>query len=292
MIILNYLLYYLVIIPISLLPFRVLYILSDVLFIVFYYVIGYRKEVVMKNIRNSFPEKSNVEQKKIARGFYMHFSDLMLESLKIFTISKKQVNKRMIFKNPGFIQRYFERRQSIIMAGGHLNNWELFAVAIDDAIGHQAIGIYQPLTNEFFDQEMRDTRSKYGLRMISTKSVKKVFDAEKDNVNAVIFASDQSPSNPNNCYWTKFLNQDTGVLFGAEKYAKEYNYPVVYGRINKEKRGYYSYEFFEVCNDPSKTEYGEITEKFTKMLEEDIRVNPQYWLWSHKRWKHQRPASK
>ena len=292
MIILSYLLYYLVIMPISLLPFRVLYILSDGLFLLFYYIVGYRKKVVMKNIKNSFPEKTTLEQNEICRGFYKHFCDLIVESLKIFTVSNKEVNKRMVFKNPEFIQRYFENKQSIIMAGGHLNNWELFAVAIDEAIGHQAIGIYQPLTNQFFDKKMRDTRSKYGLRMISTKSVKKVLDEEKDKITAMIFASDQSPSNPNNCYWTKFLNQDTGVLFGVEKYAKEYNYPVVYGRINKEKRGYYSYEFFEVCDNPSKTSYGEITEKFTSMLEKDIIESPAFWLWSHKRWKHARPQGK
>ncbi len=292
MIILSYLLYYLVIMPISLLPFRVLYILSDGLFLLFYYIVGYRKKVVMKNIKNSFPEKTTLEQNEICRMFYKHFCDLIVESLKIFTISNKDVNKRMVFKNPEFIQRYFENKQSIIMAGGHLNNWELFAVAIDEAIGHQAIGIYQPLTNQFFDKKMRDTRSKYGLRMISTKSVKKVLDEEKDKITAMIFASDQSPSNPNNCYWTKFLNQDTGVLFGVEKYAKEYNYPVVYGRINKEKRGYYSYEFFEVCDNPSKTSYGEITEKFTSMLEKDIIESPAFWLWSHKRWKHARPQGK
>ena len=278
--------------PISLLPFRVLYILSDGLFLLFYYIVGYRKKVVMKNIKNSFPEKTTLEQNEICRGFYKHFCDLIVESLKIFTVSNKEVNKRMVFKNPEFIQRYFENKQSIIMAGGHLNNWELFAVAIDEAIGHQAIGIYQPLTNQFFDKKMRDTRSKYGLRMISTKSVKKVLDEEKDKITAMIFASDQSPSNPNNCYWTKFLNQDTGVLFGVEKYAKEYNYPVVYGRINKEKRGYYSYEFFEVCDNPSKTSYGEITEKFTSMLEKDIIESPAFWLWSHKRWKHARPQGK
>ena len=289
MTILNYLLYYLVIIPISLLPFRVLYILSDGLFFLFYYVIGYRKQVVMKNIRNAFPKKSVNEQNEIARKFYKHFCDLVVESLKIFSISKKQVERRMILKNPSFIQKYFDSNKSIIMAGGHFNNWELFAVAIDKDIPHQAIAIYQPLTNKFFDHKMKATRSRFGLHMISTKVVKRTFEEEKNNLSAMIFASDQSPSNPNNCYWTKFLNQDTGVLFGVEKYAKDYNYPVIYGRINKEKRGHYSYEFFEVCNDPSKLDFGKITEKFTSMLEEDINEKPEFWLWSHRRWKHERP---
>ncbi len=126
--------------------------------------------------------------------------------------------------------------------------------------------------------------------MISTKSVKRVFDEERANVSALIFGSDQSPSNPNNCHWMRFLNQDTGVLFGVEKYAREFDYPVVYGRINKVKRGYYTFEFSKVTDDPSSCKYGEITETFTKMLEKDINQFPQFWLWSHRRWKHKRPT--
>ena len=192
--------------------------------------------------------------------------------------------------NPEFIEEYYRNGRSIIMAGGHFNNWELFAVAIDSAIPHNTIAIYQPLTNKFFDEKMRSTRGKYGLRMISTKIVKRVFDEERANISAFIFGSDQSPSNPNNCYWMKFLNQDTGVLFGVEKYAKEYNYPVVYGRINKVRRGYYTFEFSKVTDTPAECQHGEITETFTKMLEKDIVQFPQYWLWSHRRWKHKRPT--
>ena len=292
MIILNLLLYYLVIIPISLLPFPVLYLLSDFLYVLFYYVFGYRKKVIMENIKRSFPEKTEQEQVEIGKKFYHHFCDLILESLKTFTISERQVAKRVICKNPEVINKYYDRGQSVIIAGGHYNNWELFAVGIDQAIKHKAIGIYKPLSNAFFDEKMRNTRSKYGLYMVSTKIVKKMMEEESNNLTATIFAVDQSPSNPNTCYWMRFLNQDTGVLFGAEKYAKEYNYPVVYGRINKEKRGHYSFEFFDVTEAPPReTAYGEITEKVTRMLEQDIRDIPQYWLWSHRRWKHKQPEN-
>ena len=290
MIVLNILLYYLVIIPVSLLPFPLLYGLSDLLFVLFYHVFGYRKKVVMDNIRRSFPEKTAKEQEAIARKFYRHLCDLILESLKIFTISQRQVRKRVVCKNPELLDAYFDRKQSVIIAGGHYNNWELFAVGVDELIKHKTIAIYKPLTNLFFDRKMRATRSKYGLYMISTKIVKKVFEEESNHLTATIFATDQSPSNPNNCYWMEFLNQDTGILFGVEKYAKEFNQPVVYGRINKEKRGHYSFEFFHVTDKPRETAYGEITEAVTKMLEADIRALPQYWLWSHRRWKHQRPA--
>jgi|SRR6185436_4362952 len=292
MIIFSYLLYYLIIIPISLLPFRVLYALSDFLFLFFYYLIGYRKKVILQNIRNSFPAKTSEEHREIAKKFYHHLMDLIVESLKIFTISQKQVRQRMICKNPEVVNKFFDQNKSVILAGGHYNNWELFAVAIDEIIKHQSIGIYLPLTNKFFDAKMRQTRSKFGLRMISTKIVKEVFDEEKNNLTATIFAIDQSPSKPDNCYWMKFLNQETGVLFGTEKYAVEYNYPVLFGRVCKPKRGHYILEFEVACEFPQQTAKGDITRKITEMLEADIVQQPEFWLWSHRRWKLKPPEAK
>jgi KDO2-lipid IV(A) lauroyltransferase len=284
-------LYYIVIIPISLLPFPLLYGLSDFLFFLFYYVLGYRKKIVLGNIERSFPEKSAAEHRAIAREFYRHFCDLILESIKTFTISEKEVAKRVICKTPEIINKYYDEGRSVIIAGGHFNNWEIFAVGVDALIKHKAVGIYKPLSNKYFDDKIRKTRSKYGLYMIATKIVKKVFDEEKNNLIATIFAIDQSPSNANNCYWMNFLNQETGVLFGVEKYAKEYDFPVLYGRINKEKRGHYSFEFFPTFDHPRETGYGEITEKVTKMLEQDIQALPQFWLWTHRRWKHKKPEN-
>ncbi len=286
MFIIHSFLYYGVIIPISFLPFRLLYVLSDFLFFLFYYVFNYRKKIILGNIQRSFPEKSNKEHIEICKKFYHHFCDLILESVKIFSISEKEVLKRVICKNPEVINKYYDQGKSVIIAGGHYNNWELFAVAIDSLIKHKTIGIYKPLSNLYFDKKMRETRSKYGLQMISTKSVKQVFEQEVNHLTATIFAIDQSPSNPKSAHWMKFLHQDTAVLFGTEKFAKQYNYPVVYGRINKEKRGHYSFEIFDVVEHPLSAAHGEITEKVTHLLEKDILHIPQYWLWSHRRWKH------
>jgi len=284
----NYLFYYVIIIPISVLPYPVLYKISDLLFYVLYYGIGYRKKVIQENIKISFPEMPYHEQQALCKKYYRHLSDLLVESLKVFTISTKDINERMVIKNPEFIQPYFEQKKSLILAGGHNNNWELFAVAIDACIQHQAIGIYQPLNNTFFNEKMQVTRSRFGLKMISTKIVKEVFEKEKHNVTVTIFGVDQSPSLKSNCHVMKFLNQETRVAFGAEKYAKEYNYPVVYGKINKLKRGYYSFEFSDIIENPQDTAHGEITEKITRLIERDIRLQPEYWLWSHKRWKKKR----
>jgi KDO2-lipid IV(A) lauroyltransferase len=291
MIIFNLLLYYLVIIPVSLLPFPLLYGFSDFLYLTIYYGVGYRKKVVLQNIRNSFPEKSEQECITISKKYYRHFCDLVVESLKAFTISEKQVAKRVVCTNPEVIDKYFDQKRSVIIAGGHYNNWEIFAVAVDALIKHSTVGIYTPLSNKFFDEKMRSTRSKYGLEMISTKEIKRFLNTNKHRLTATIFGSDQSPSNPKSAYWMTFLNQDTGVQFGAEKFAKEYNYPVIYGRLNKVKRGHYTLDFVDITDSPQTAAHGEIIEKITHLLEKDIQAAPQYWLWTHRRWKHKRPES-
>lgn len=288
MILFSYLLYYLVIIPISLLPFPLLYLLSDFLFIVFYSILGYRKKIVVGNISNSFPEKSKQEINEITKLFYRHFCDVIVESLKSFTISDAQISKRMILKNPELLNRYYDNKQSIILAGGHYNNWEWIAVALDKQMKHQSIAIYKTLSNKFFDEKMRSTRGKFGLLMVSTKLVAETFSKFKNELTATIFAIDQSPSNPKKCYWMNFLNQDTPVLFGTEKFAKDYNQPVLFGTITKVKRGFYQIEFKTVTDTPNATAHGEITETTTKLLEAEIIKAPQYWLWTHRRWKHKR----
>lgn len=284
--------YYILIIPLSWIPFGGLYLISDFLFFLLYRVFGYRKEVVTANIRNSFPEKTDGERKAIVRKFYRHLCDLIVESLKVFTISRKEVNERMVFNHVEVANRYFDQGRSIIIVGGHYNNWELFAVGIAEAMKHKAIALYYPITNAFIDAKMKETRSKYGLMMVPTKQTKELFlrETRQGTKSAFIFGADQSPSNEYKCHWMTFLNQDTGVLFGVEKYAKENDMPVVFGRINKLSRGHYSFDFIDVTGDPRPTAKGEITEKFTRMLEEDIRREPAYWLWTHKRWKKKRPA--
>lgn len=279
------LLYYVVILPISLLPYPLLYAFSDLLYLGMYYVVGYRKKVVLRNIQKSFPQLTKAEHVALSKKFYRHFCDIIVESLKIFTISEAEVKSRMKILNPEFIDAYYEKGKHMILAGGHYNNWELFAVAIAAPLKHETYAIYQPLKNKFFDAKMRETRGKYGLKLISTKEVKPFFEQKKEKPTITIFAIDQSPGRKSSAYTMQFLNQETQVLFGTEKYSKEYDCPVVFSRINKLKRGYYSFEFIEVIENPRDKKHGEITEHITRLLEKDINAQPEFWLWSHKRWK-------
>ncbi len=240
------------------------------------------------NLSNSFPEKSSKEIEEIMKLFYHHLCDVVMESLKSFTISHHQIMKRMVLENPELLNSYYDKGKSLILVGGHYNNWEWIAVAIDQQIKHQSLAIYKTLASKFFDQKMRSTRSRFGLMMISTKKVKEIFEEYKNQLTATIFANDQSPGRSENNYWMKFLNQDSAILFGAEKYAKEYDFPVLFGTINKVKRGYYRFHFTVVENDPVNAPYGSITEKTTQLLEQEIIKAPQFWLWTHRRWKHKR----
>lgn len=285
----NYALYYLIILPLSYLPFRVLYILSDIMYLMLYRLVGYRKKVVHNNLINSFPEKSAGEILKIESDFYRHLCDLIVESLKTFTISEKESQKRLTVRNPEVTDRFFNEGKSIVGVGGHNGNWELYAVVCAKQIKHRVVALYTPLNNKFFDKVLRESRSRFGLNMIPTSSAKEALPKDMSGQPAmVIFGMDQCPRKTQKAYWMNFLNQETAVQFGAEKYARDHNLPVVFGNIHKIKRGYYEVEYFVVCEDPAKMETGEITESFTRMLERIIIEKPQYWLWSHKRWKYRR----
>lgn len=281
-------LYYLVILPISYLPFFLLYRLSDFAFFMMYRVIGYRKKVVMMNIKNSFPNKSDKEHNLIAKQFYKHFCDLVLESIKGFTISKKQLNKRFKMHRDELISDLYQKGKDVVFVGGHYNNWEILALGIAMQMEYTIVGVYKPLSDKYINNKMKKSRERFGMILAPMKLVKRYMEKDYGNPKGVIFAIDQSPHNKNKAYWTEFLNQDTAMFYGAEKYAKEYNLPVVYTVINKVKRGHYEATSRLVTEEPNTMEYGEIIKTANQFLEEDIRKAPEYWLWTHRRWKHKR----
>lgn len=278
-------LYYLLIKPISFLPYFVLYGISNVVFVMTFYGIGYRKKVIRANIDNSFPDLSKKERDKIVRKFYLHFCDLIVESIKNFSITSSQVKKRMKFENIELLNNYYAQGKSVVTIGGHYGNWELFAVAVSQVSQLKQLAIYKPLSNQFFDDKMKKSRGKYGLEMIPMKETKAYFAKDDSTPRTIIFGSDQWPSNPIRAYWTRFLGRETPFLFGAEKYAKEFDWSVVYCEIIREKRGHFTTRYHELTENPREEKEGAIIEKYVKLLEKTIESNPPFWLWSHKRWK-------
>lgn len=281
-------LYFIVFIPLSILPFSLLRGISTIFYFLLYKLVGYRKKVVLQNIVNSFPNKTTKEHLEICKAFYKHLSDLFLESLTCFTISKKRLHKHIRCLNPEVLDEYYSENKHVVIAIAHYNSWELFLSGLNTLIKHQTVIIYQPLSDKYINKKLIEAREAFGTKMISTKEVKNYFNQLPKHPQAIVFAIDQSPGNSKNCYWTTFLNQETGVVFGTEKYAKEFNMPVIYARINKEKRSYYNIEFFPITKESKNTDYGYITEAVTKKLESDIIEKPEFWLWSHRRWKHKR----
>lgn len=287
------LVYYLVlpfIYLISILPFRVLYALSDLMYFVLYRILGYRKQVVMANLRKSFPEKSPAEIDKIARDYYKYLCDLFLETFKTLTISKRSMLKRCYFSKQGLevLNDLAEQNKSVVLVMGHLGNWEWAGNTFSLQCKHQLYVIYHPIRNKYFDWLVYRMRTRFGTKLIPMKDTFRVMLENREELNTTAFIADQTPG-PENAYWTTFLNQDTPVFKGTELIARKINYPIVYASVKRVKRGYYEL-FTEILFDtPKATADGEISEAHTRKLEQDIIAQPEVWLWSHRRWKHKNP---
>ncbi|MFM2206354.1 MAG: hypothetical protein RL213_329 [Bacteroidota bacterium] len=283
------LLYYLLILPVSLLPFPLLYLLSDFLFIILFYLLPYRKRLVLENLRRSFPEKGEKELLQIRRRFYRHFCDMVVESLKTFTASPASIRARVELVNLELIDRLYKDGKSVILATGHYANWEWPAITLPYHSAHTATGIYKKLSNPFFDRKLQRSRSRFGLKLMSTREVAQFFSTHEKELCTYGFINDQSPSDPRRGHWMEFLHQDTCMLLGVETYAVKYDFPVVYVMITKKRRGHYRLEYRLVSEHPRKEPQFAITEACARINEAIIREEPAYWLWTHRRWKHRRP---
>lgn len=284
-------LFYTIIKPLSLLPFSAIYLISDFVAFLLEHIVAYRKEVILNNLINAFPDKNLLELKKIRTKFYKHFADLIFEVLKGLSVSEKEMSKRVVFENLTDFNRFYKEGRDVLLVLGHYGNWEIAASRLPKIVSHNILGIYKPLSNVFFDNKMKETRSKFGLDLVPIKKTNIRMREKIGRPKSAAFLTDQRPGNPNRCYWTTFLNQETGVLIGAEKFARVFDMPVVYASVYKEKRGHYKVVFETLFEFPKETERGEITEKHTKKLESDIIKHPHLWLWSHKRWKHKKPET-
>ena len=267
-------------------PFFILYLYSDILSFLLFNIIGYRKKVVLINLRNSFPEKSEQEIHRIAKKFYNHLSDLILESVKGYSLSGKKILKRYTYQKSEIVSNYFKQGKDIVLAGGHYGNWEWGILMISKILPFKMSGVYNPMSNKYIDKYIKKLRTERGTELVPLKLTKRIFANKSDKPKAIMLVGDQNPSNKGKSIKTTFLNQETFCIHGIELYAKLYNLPVVYYSIVKEKRGYYKLTASLITDKPRELAKGELTKIYMKKLEESIRKEPEFWLWSHKRWKH------
>jgi len=268
-----------------------LYGLSNLLFILLYYVFKYRRKVTQANLRNSFPLKSNQELALIEKRFYKHLVDVMLETLKLLTIRKTSLVSRVQFSGIDVVTQLQHQQKGFIIVLGHMGNWEWSGQAYAAKNFGAIQGLYHPLSNGFFNWMMIKLRTRFGLHLIPMNSVLRELTVNRNKIGATAFIADQTPT-PDSAYWVDFLNQKTAVFMGTEKIARKFRYPVVYASCRKPKRGHYLIKFELITSTPERMPEGWLTAEHTKRLENDIQVQPEIWLWSHRRWKHSYPTSK
>jgi KDO2-lipid IV(A) lauroyltransferase len=275
----------------TLLPLSVLYIFSDFLYLVLYYVVSYRRNVVATNLKNSFPEKTDKELKVIEKKFYRHLSDLLIETFKSTHMTRANQKKRFTYSNLEVIDRLREEKRDIIAVLGHYNNWE-WPTLLPYYLKYKTIIIYKPLQNKYFDSFINNHRSEHGIVLTPTSQViREIINYRKNDINTVsVFISDQIPSKGDIKYWTTFLNQDTAVFTGAGKIASKYDMAVVFFHVQKVKRGYYNLNIELLFDHTAGLSEEVITEKHVRRLEEIIKEKPENWIWSHRRWKHKKPV--
>jgi KDO2-lipid IV(A) lauroyltransferase len=271
----------------SLLPLPVLYGLARFAYFLLYRVFKYRRPVVRQNLKNSFPEKSAIELQHIEKEFYNYLADLVVEVIKMRTISERELRKRFVFKNKDLMEVYFSQGQSVLVCASHHCNWEWASVAIGLNFSATNHAIYKPLSNPIFDNWFRNMRGRFGTKMVAMRQTLRAVAGSNGEPSIFCFGSDQAPSKDESNYWTTFLNQQSSIQLGIEKIAKKTNQPIFYLKISRLKRGYYQMDCVPLVLEPKLTADFEITELHTQFLEQMIKEQPAYWLWSHKRWKHQ-----
>jgi len=270
---------------ISLLPFWFLYLLSDVIFVLIYYVVRYRRKVVQENLLKAFPEKTAKERHDIERKYFKYLADLMVETVKMVSASEKQIAKRVTPANLEVMQNYFKQGRSIMGAVGHYGNWEMADLGLSHYFNATLLVVYKPLSNQVFDEFFIKMRSRFGAKLIAMKNVTRTMVKYKDEVTFSALVADQTPVKHEATYFTTFLNQPTAFFLGIEKLAKMTNQVVVFCDARRIKRGHYEYTFIPLIENPKETADYEITNAYVKCLEDMIKREPQYWLWSHRRWK-------
>lgn len=272
---------------ISILPFRLLYAFSDGLYVLIYRIIGYRKKTVQENLRLVFPEKSKDEINTITKKFYHHLCDMVVEAIKSMTISEKEMKKRFTFKNIEELKKHEKEGKSIVMMLAHYGSWEWIFI-LQTYINYTGYAIYKRLNNQYFDRLVKRIRARYNSYLITTKETFEVLQKAKSKGELTIngFAADQSPKPDKAYHWLNFMGIKVPAYTGAELMAKRLDMPVVFFAVKRIKRGFYETTITTIAENPHNYKDYEITDRFFELVEQQIYEAPEYYLWTHKRWKH------
>lgn len=279
-----YYLLYSILYLISLLPLRVLYIFSDGIYGLVFYILRYRKKVVLDNLRQAFPEKTEKERMAIAKKFYKNLIDSFIETIKILSTGRKFLEKRIAYDYSAFEELHREGL-SLQMHAAHQFNWEWINHHVSMHIPQPFLGVYMPIANKALDRLFLKLRGKYGSIMLPATDMKRQFLNWRNREHALILVADQNPGHPQNSYWFNFMNKPAPFIKGPERYAREKKIAVVFGRSKKTKRGHYEIEFKIITKDASELPETELTRLFVNWLTDILHTQPENWLWSHRRWK-------
>jgi len=286
-----YILVYPIIWLLSILPFRILYFISDGVYLLVYYVIGYRKKVVLSNLKIAFPDKTDKELIKISKQFYHHFVDIFIEMIKSFTISEKEINEHYKYTNVELLTDLYKDGKSAILSGAHYGNWE-WIINLPSKIDYKGYAAYTKVNNTYFENKILKTRERFGVFFKPTAYIISEIDKNSKEYIQSLYGllSDQSPQLKKTFYWSEFLGVKVPIHTGAEMLAKKYDLNIVFMEVKKVKRGYYETTFSLITNDAKKYKDYELTDKFLNKVEKQIKERPEFYFWTHKRFKHKDKA--
>jgi len=274
---------------VSILPFRLLYAVSDVLYVVLYHIVGYRKQTVQENLKLVFPDKSEAERQLITKRFYHHLCDMILEAIKSMSISVEDMKARFKFTNIELIKEFEKQNKSIVLMCAHYGSWEWIFI-IQTYVKFRGYAVYKRLNNIYFDKLVRGIRARYNSYLVTTKeTIPTLIENKKKGVLTMNgFVSDQTPKKGKAYHWNTFMGIEVPIHTGAEMLAKKLDMPVIFFSVKRIKRGFYETTFQTLAEQPNEFKNYAITDQFLKHVEHQIIEAPEYYLWTHKRWKHRK----
>ncbi len=271
----------------AVLPFKVIYAIADFISWLLYGVVKYRRKVVESQLRKSFPDLDDESLRSITKASYTNLADIIVEAIKGFTMSESAFRKRYIFTNPELLDQYASGEKNILLAAAHYGNWEWAVISLPLWFQYPALGFYKPISNQYLEKYARKVRSRLGFMPIPIGQTSEYINKYKDQAAILLFITDQN-NNSKKAHWVNFLGQETACPYGADKYARQLQDPVLYMHFERVKRGYYEIDLSVITDGNETLSEGIVTKRFMEILEQKLVKKPKNWLWSHKRWKRER----